>query len=215
MESVYDSQKADEFSSDDEAVVGVPRRLRPPNINDPASKRTMLLRRVLIDSRDRDRAVWPSANDFRVSLTIPLRAIRSVTLTDAWVPIVGTHRYVVVVLRTLKDRTLILPRESGGYPAGTLAAIPLIPAVAGGTDAYYRSQTSQVMGGSSVGWRITIPQGAPQLDNLHIQLFTWGWNGVTNVPTTIAYPLPADQPPGVQPNLNSNVVIQLEIEHDM
>jgi hypothetical protein len=215
MEDVFHHQLADEFSSDEEAVVGISRRLRAPNVNNPASKRAVLLRRVFIDSRDRDRTVYPLANDFRVSMSVPLRAVRSITLTDAFIPIVGTNRYVVVVLRMLKDRTLILPRESHGYPAGTLAVIPLVPAAAGMTDAYYRSQVGQQQGGSSIGWRITIPQGLPQIDNIHIQLFTWGWDAVAAAPTTLLYPMPADAAVGVIPIVASNISMQLEIEHDV
>jgi hypothetical protein len=186
--------------------------IRAPNVNSNASRRVCLTRRVFVDSRDRDRARFALANDFRLSMLLPLRGVRSITLTDAYIPIVANHVYVVVVLRNLKDRTLILTKESAGLPGGVLAIIPLIPAVAGAAYTYYRSQTGGKNGGSSVGWRVSMPQGLGQIEDLHVQLYAWSYSAGS---ATILYPIPADAALPNSPLIGSNVNMCFEIEHDV
>jgi len=168
------------------------------------------LRRIFVDSRDRDIVHFPRANDFKQSLSVPIKGIRSVTLTDARIPILANQYYVSVCLRNVKDRTLILPKESGGLPGGCLAVIPLIPAVPGANYAYYRSQTGQINGGSGVGWRISVAQGMRILSDVHLQLWAWGGSPGT---ASVLYPLSAEL--GPPPNIDLNVTFTLEIEHDI
>lgn len=197
----------DSESGEEDVPRGV---IRAPNLNSGASKRHIVMHRIFVDSRDRDRSRFPNAGDFRVNLSRPLRAVKAITLTDANIPIVATHMYVAVAVRNIKDGTLITTRESASLPPGTLAIIPLIPAVAGGTFTYYRSQTGHRAGGASIGWRIEIPQGLMQLDDLHVQLLTWGPG-----PATIPYPVPADAALPANPLLTSNISLILEVEHSV
>lgn len=168
------------------------------------------LRRIFIDSRDRDIVHFPSANDFKQALSVPIKGIRSVTLTDARIPILANQYYVAVCLRNMKDRTLILPKESGGLPGGCLAVIPLIPATPGANYTYYRSQTSQCSGGSGIGWRVSVAQGMQVLNDVHVQL--WAWGGTPGT-TSVLYPLlPEILPPT---SMDQNITFTLEIEHDV
>jgi hypothetical protein len=205
----------DEISSDEEQCGRRPRRTAPL-VNAPAAKQVTSLQRIFIDSRDRDRTRFPSANDFRQTLTVPLRAVRSITLTNAQIPITGSSPYVAVVLRNLRDRTLTLPREHPGLPPGVLAIVPLVPVFAGAAFVTYSAQTGQHSGGAAWGWRISIPQGLPQLRDLHIQLFVWA--SVAGTPTTSQtspYGLAAEAVLAVAPAVANNVYLGLEIEHDI
>lgn len=200
----------DSESDEEEVPKGV---IRAPNVNSGAAKRTTCFRRVYVDSRDRDRARYPSANDFRQSMSVPVRGVRSVTLTDAFMPIVAGYPYVAVVLRNLKDRSLILPRESPGLPGGVLAMVPMIPPVALAGYTYYRAQPGQRHGGSGIGWKVVIPQGLAQLDDLHFQLLTWDW--VAGAAAMVPFPIPADAVPPLPPVFASNVTLSIEIEYDI
>ena len=214
MDDVFNhSNLADALDSESDEEYVPKGVVRAPNVNTGASKRIVLSRRVFIDSRDRDRTRYANANDFRLSMIVPLRAIRTITLTDAYIPIVSGHIYVAVVLRNLKDKTLIMTKGSAGLPGGVLAIIPLIPAVAGSTYTYYRSQTGQTHGGSSIGWCLQFPQGIPQMEDLHMQLYAWGWSGTSA--ESIPYPVPVDAAVPNAPLIGSNVTFTLEIGHDV
>lgn len=208
-----DSNLADALGSEneDEEEIVPKGYIRAPNVNRAQYRRDVTVKRVFVDSRDRDRTLYANANSFRTSLVVPLRGIRSITLTDLYVPIVAGHLYVAVVLRNLKDRTLMLTRESSGLPAGVLAIIPLIPATTGANYAYYGSVGNQKGVGSA--WKVSFPQGMSQLDDLNIQLFAWSWNATQ--PLTIPYPMPADAALPNAPLIGSNITIGFEIEHDV
>lgn len=202
MEGIYrQSYLADEFDSDDESVDMNKRRALPPSVNPASAMRKFRLKRIFISSMYRNRKFFPNANDFRMTMTVPLRGVRSITLTDAKIPIVaGGYDYVAIVLKSLKDHTLHVPKESPGFPSGTLAIIPLIPAVPGGTSTYYRSQTGQMIGGAGTGWRVDIPQGVPSLTELHIQIVTHsGFVQAAYVKTDTGAPGPTSIPDPKKP----------------
>ena len=208
----------DDSSSEDEARAQCRRGAsRPaPLLNTSITKQITSLQRIFIDSRDRDRLRFPNPSDFRQTLTVPLRAVRSITLTNAQIPLTGNQPYVAIVLRNLKDRTLTLPREHPGFPPGVLAVIPLVLPYGGAPYVLYSGQTGQRTGGSAWGWRIHFPQGLPQLRDLHVQLLTW--SSVAGNPTTaqtVAYPLADEAVLNVAPAASNNVYLCLEVEHDM
>jgi hypothetical protein len=218
MEDVWKgSLLADHFDSsdDDEDVAGTGKKggMYAPAINLASARKIVTLKRLFVDSRNRDRAAYPSANAFRALLSVPLKNIRSLSLTDAKIPIIAGHMYVVVVVRNVRDKTLINSRESAGMPTGALAVIPLRPAFPGATYAYYRSQPAQGQGGSGTGWKLVMPHGMPQLVDVHMQIYGWGWNGVTGQPETIPYPIAADPALPATPIDDRNVYFQIEIEH--
>ena len=216
MEDVYEhSTLADRFDSDDEGVAKPKKRSVAPNVNPLTAMRKVTLKRLFVDSRDRNRVHYPSPSDFRMSMTVPLKNVRSVTLTNAKVPNVQGCEYVAIVLTSLKDRTLHLPKESPGLPAGVLAVVPLIPHIQGANYAYYMSSTNQKSGGSQGGWRVAFPQGMPMLNELHFQLYTWRWDPATLAGETVLLPLALEGNPAIEPDAENNIVLQLEIEHEL
>lgn len=216
MEDVYEhSSLADRFDSDDEGLVKPKRHSVAPNVNPMTAMRKVTLKRLFVDSRDRNRVHYPNPSDFRMSMTIPLKNVKSVTLTNAKIPIIQGSEYAAIVLTSLKDRTLYLPKESPGLPSGVLAIVPLIPYVQGANYAYYTSSTNQKSGGSQGGWRVAFPQGMPMLNELHFQIFTWRWDAATSSGETIFLPLASEANPAIEPVAENNVTFQLEIEHEL
>lgn len=216
MEEVFDqSTLADRFDSDDEGLSKPKRRTMAPNVNPLTAMRKVTLKRLFVDSRDRNRAFYPNANDFRMSMTVPIRNVRAITLTNAKIPIVQGYSYAAVVLTNLKDRTLFLPKESPGLPAGVMAIIPLIPNVQGDNFAYFTSNSNPKSGGSQGSWRIAFPQGMAMLNELHFRLLTWDWNGALLAPSTIPLPLNAEANVAVAPDVDNNIFMQIEIEHEI
>lgn len=218
MEDVYEqSTLADRFDSDEEALDSrkKSRRALAPNVNPLSAARRVTLKRLFIDSRDRNRDTFPNANDFRMSMTVPLKAVRSITLTNAKVPLIGGFDYVAVVLRTLKDRTLNLPKESPGLPGGVLAIFPLIDYRPACGFALYKSSTSQKHGGSQGGWRVAFPQGLPMLSELHFQFYGYQWDPILNVGSYVLLTFANEPVGGGDPAPANNVYMQLEIEHDI
>lgn len=189
-----------------------PRPIVNPGENVRDAQKKVNVSRVFIDSRDRDVSVYPNANSFRVSLATPLRAVKSITLTEFRVPIISGHYYCALVLKNAKDNTLVQLKEDGGWPLGTLAIVQLIPAEgAGGTYAFYRYSTFQH---NPSGWRIEFPLAMGQLSDLQFEILAWGggsgWGG-PNV-NTILYPLTTEARQTTS-NIARNVLIGLEIEH--
>ena len=84
-----------------------------PGVNLVGSKVKVNKSRIWVDSRDRDVNLYPVANNFRVSLATPLRAVKSIKLTDFRVPIIAGFYYCVPALRNVKDNTLLQLREDG------------------------------------------------------------------------------------------------------
>ena len=183
-----------------------------PGENSKKAKAEVNKARLWIDSRDRDRTIYPNANSFRVSLATPLRGVTSITLTDFRVPIVSGHYYCALVIRNLKDNTLLPLKEDGGWPMGTLAIVPLVPAEGvNGTYTYYQYSCAKHNPG---GWHIEFPQALGQLSDLQFEVLAWGgstgWGGPTV--TTILYPLSSEAGQSTS-SIGKNVLIGLEIGH--
>ena len=187
-----------------------------PGENDSKAKTKVTKARLWVDSRDRDVTTYPVANDFKVTLATPLRAVSSITLTDFRVPIVtdtnGAFYYCALALKNVAGNTLLQLKEDGSWPAGTLAIIPLIPAEGlGGTYAYYRNTNTKR---SPSGWRVKFPQALGQLSELRFEILAWGggtgWGGPTV--TTMLYPL-ASEAQSMTSDMGKNVLIGLEVEH--
>ena len=186
--------------------------VRNPGENACETKAKVNFSRLWVDSRDRDVSTFPVANRFRVSLATPLRGVKSITLTDFRVPIVSGFYYCAVVIKNIKDNTLLQLKEDGGWPMGTLAVVPLVPAEgAGGTYTYYRYSTLEHNPG---GWKIEFPQALGQLSDLQFELLTWGggsgWGGPAVV--SVLYPIPTEAA-AMTSSIAKNVLIGLEIEH--
>lgn len=185
---------------------------RNPGENPCDARAKVNFSRVWVDSRDREVSKYPNANNFRVVLATPLRAVKSITLTDFRVPIISPHFYCALVLKNIKDNTLLQLREDGSWPMGTLAVVPLVPAEgAGGTYTYYRYSTFQHNPG---GWKIEFPQALGQLSDLQFEIRAWGggtgWGGPGV--STILYPI-VTEGGQIASNIARNVFIGLEIEH--
>ncbi|MDR3542362.1 MAG: hypothetical protein P4L69_15585 [Desulfosporosinus sp.] len=206
---------AEQFDSDDEGVVEPKKRTMAPNVNPLTAMRTVSRKRIFIDSRDRDRTHYPNANHFQMSMTVPLKAVKSITLTNAKIPLVNGVEYVAILLKNIKDRTLHLPTESPGFGPGVVAIIPLVPHSDLYLFALYSSQTGQQSGGSAGGWRIEFPQGLAKLSKLQIELYTWGWDAVGLKSTCIPLALTAEANLAVMPSVANNISLQFEIEHDL
>ena len=185
--------------------------IRNPGENAANAKTKVTKARLWVDSRDRDVATYPCANCFRVNLTTPLRGIKSITLTDFRVPIVAGYYYVALVLKNVKDNTLVQIKEDGSWPMGTLGMIPLIPAEAGGSYTYYRFSSSTHNPG---GWKLRFPQAMGQLSDLQFEILAWGggtgWGGPTTVCTP--YPIQTEAGQGTS-DMARNVLIGLEVSH--
>jgi hypothetical protein len=186
---------------------------KSPGENLSKSKTKVNKARLWIDSRDRDVITYPCANSFRVSLAAPIRAVKSITLTDFRVPIVSGYYYCALVIKNIKDNTLAPIKEDGGWPLGTLAIVPLVPAEgANGTYTYYKYSSSKHNPG---GWVVKFPQALGQLSDLQFEVMAWGgstgWGGPTK--TTILYPIPSEYGQSTS-DIDKNVLIGLEVKHD-
>ncbi len=184
-----------------------------PGENPSKAKAKVTKARLWIDSRDRDVAIYPIANSFRVNLATPLRAVTSITLTDFRVPIVSGYYYCALVLKNARNNTLLQIKEDGGWPLGTLAIIPLIPAEGlGGTYAYYKYSATKHNPG---GWTLEFPQALGQLSDLQFEVLAWGggsgWGGPTVV--TKLYPIPTEYGESTSA-IAKNILIGLEIKHN-
>jgi hypothetical protein len=196
--------------------------IKPPNVNAASSKQHKNFKRILVDSRNRDFALYPSANNFVQILPVPIRAVRSIALTDARIPVVdaAAYLYSVICLPELSGNDLVNTRDSSQFAPGALAVIPMIPSPAGGTHTYYQAYPGQRMGGSGGGWRLEFPMGIT-LSQIRIQILVY------MIP---ALPPPAPPPPvlpgwstllpivnAVPPvrDFATNLYITLEIEHDV
>ena len=185
---------------------------RNPGENHAKAKTKVNLTRLWIDSRDRDVATFPCANSFRVTLANPIRAIKSITLTDFRVPIVSGYYYCALVLRNIRDNTLQPLREDGGWPMGTLAMIPLVPAEgANGTYTYYKYSSTRHNPG---GWKIKFPLALGQLSDLQFEVLAWGggtgWGGPAVV--TKLYPITTEYGQSTS-DIGKNILIGLEVKH--
>jgi hypothetical protein len=193
-------------------------RIKAPNVNTSASKQHKNLKRILIDSRNRDLAAYPFAYNFVQTLPVPLRAVKSITLTDACIPVVdpATYFYSILCLPDISGGDLINPRESSQFAPGALAVIPMIPSFVGASHAHYASAPGQKFGGSAGGWRLDFPLGIT-LSQIRVQILVYSSPGESSF-----LPIPYNVPPYVNivnPDdrlfLSKNLYITLEIEHDV
>ena len=186
------------------------------DVNPSKSKGHQTTFRLLVDSRDRDPTIFPSAADFVMHLATPVKGVKAITLTDARIPIVDAtdFPYVVVVLSNIKDNTLLQCKEGTGYPQGALAMVQMIPAQLGANYAYYDAQRKDHHGG---GWRVEFPFALGQLWELHFQIWTWvgdstGWGGATVPPELYQLSTESTSRPA---SIDNNVWFGLEIEHQL
>ena len=186
--------------------------IKAPSTLSPLAKCSVVPKRIFIDSRDRNRVTFPSANRFTMNMVVPIRAVKYLVLTCAKIPIVANHSYVAVVLANFRDRVLLQTKESPGWPSGTLAIIPLVEHAVGCGYAYYQGVND---GSASDGWRFDIPQGLPQLTKLDIALYGWIWDPVLLQPVISFYPIPADAAIPNPPLPASNIFLQIECGYDV
>jgi hypothetical protein len=166
-------------------------------------------------------------------------------LNTVRVPIIQGYDYVAVVLKNVKVSSVMVPRESAGFPTGTIAIVPLLSEFDNG-NAFFQSQTSKEMHDS---WRIETPQGLQQLNELHFQILTHGGfvKGATTktepdklipssipdpskhtdtsftpvniaakwIPDVIPYPLAPEPDISLAPSTLNNVYIELVVTNDM
>lgn len=194
------------FDPEDGEIAG---KIKAPNVNTSATKQHKNFKRILIDSRNRDVTLYPNANSFVQTLPVPIRAVKSVTLTDARIPVVdpAAYLYSVVCLPDLSGGDLINTRESSQYVPGALAVVPMIPSYAGAAHTYYSSFPGQKMGGSGGGWRLEFPMGIT-LSQLRVQIHVYSGAGSSTL-LPIVDVTPANRV------FASNLYITLEIEHDV
>jgi hypothetical protein len=204
------------FEPDDGELEG---RIKAPNVNTSASKQHKSLKRILVDSRNRDVALYPSANNFVQTLPIPIRAVKSVTLTDARIPVVdpAVYLYSVICLPDLSGGDLVNTRESSQFSPGALAVVPMIPISAAAPHAYYTSYPAQKMGGCGGGWRLEFPMGIT-LSQIRVQIHVYSSPGSSSL-LPIAYNVPPYTVIPLNPDdrlfFEKNLYITLEIEHDV
>jgi hypothetical protein len=200
---------------EDDGIAG--NRIKAPNVKTSASKQHKSLKRVLIDSRNRDVALFPSASNFVQTLPTPIRAVKSVSLTDARIPVVdpASYLYCVVCLPDLSGGDLLNTKESSQFAPGALAVVPMIPTHTGDSHTYYQSYPGQKMGGSGGGWRLEFPMGIT-LSQIRVQTLVYA------TPPTPPGPIPGastllpivDATPSTR-SFVSNMYITLEIEHEV
>lgn len=195
------------FDPEDEEFDGG--RIKAPNVNTVATKQHKNLKRILVDSRNRDVALYPNANSFVQTLPVPIRAVRNITLTDARIPVVDpvVYLYSVVCLPDLSGGDLLYTRESSQYVPGALAVVPMIPTSAGAAHTYYQSYPGQRFGGSGGGWRLEFPMGIT-LSQIRVQVMVYGGVGASAL-LPIVDAVPANRV------FASNLYLTLEIEHDV
>jgi len=172
--------------------------------------------RVLIDSRDRMVATYPSANDFVMRLNTSFRAVRSIEMLDMWCPIIAdttttSYTYVIPTLCETPDNSMAMLQDGTSYPGGTLATVYLVPCATGYAYSCYFESPNR--------WKLVFPNALSRLTSLHLQLWTWagdsagtGWGGSTFPP--ILYPL-ANESTASRPAKTNNYVMTLMITHEL
>jgi hypothetical protein len=198
---------SDSFDPEDEEFSGG--RIKAPNVNAASSKQHKSLKRILIDSRNRDTSLYPNANNFVQTLPVPIRAVRSITLTDARIPVVDITAYLygIICCPDLSGGVLINSRESSQYAPGALAIVPMIPSYVGAPHTYYQAFPGQKFGGSGGVWRLDFPMGVT-LSQIRVQVHVFDTAGASIL-------LPIVDPVPTNLSFNTNLYIALEIEHDV
>lgn len=182
---------------------------RAPNVNPSSSREHKTMKRIIIDSRNRDVVMFPNANNFVQNLPLPIRAVKSITMTDARIPLVdaAAYLYSVVCLPDLSGGDLLTAREGSQFAAGALGVIPMIPTYVGAAHTYYTAYPGQKLGGSGGGWRLEFPMGIT-LSQIRVQILTYTSPG-NSMLLPIVDAVPANRV------FASNLYITLEIEHDV
>lgn len=179
---------------------------------------------ITVDSRNRNRSVFPNANNFRVQLQYPLKGVYSVELLNAIIPIPNTdpditERYVTIrssALQVCEPAQASNPNQNSfgvSYYSSNLdeafAVIPLIPnfprAYSGGNDA---------MAVQATHWKRSecriIKRFFPLKSELRYLDFELVLRNNTN--GFVPYPFTNENPdPEVATNPENNIVLQLEI----
>jgi len=168
--------------------------------------------RFLIDSRDRDVSVYPSANNFQRQFTNKMKLVLNVELASAQIPLLPacTERYVIITEDHCSDAlethsSIMFGTTSGPtgceYPRGVIAMIPLHKQWSGlpGSDNYVWWQNGKL----AEPWPTNNLQGANSaIDRLYIRIWIWDPSH-----SAILYPLPAELPPPAIPNIVNNVTL--------
>lgn len=121
--------------------------------------------KLYINSRDRDTAVYPNPNRFRVYLLQPLCAVKKITLGGAIIPSTGSYPYVVIA-SDLYLRGVEFPTQMAQYPAGILGIV------------LNNSPTEKFMRyndeGNGSTWEAVAPGVIPRLQEFEISLLADG-----------------------------------------
>ena len=176
-----------------------------------------------VDSRERNRRLYQSANRFIVTMTHHPGMVRSIRLKQAIIPIlrdggVPVESYVAVCEKHCQG-AIDQPELAGQIPNGVLAIIPLVPANVNLPDvAVFSAHT----GNGETSWTANFFPPLPRLEQLDISLYMFGWNtGPPGEPVPALYPL-ADEPlppdpadPVPAPLRENNVVLDFEVHYEL
>jgi hypothetical protein len=168
--------------------------------------------RVMIDSRDRDVAAFPSANHFSVMLLNKPRLILRVEIASAEIPLLnGCDARYVVITETHCTDVLVSPAglmfgtNTGvtgcTFPSGVLAVIPLKRQFAAPANPanYVWWQNGKLLD----NWTTSNLQGVnTSFDRLNFDV--WIWNSSH---TAVPYPLPTEAVPPVVPAADNNIFL--------
>lgn len=181
--------------------------------------RRCIKKHLIIDSRDRDIAAYPSANRFDSFLGDRLKGAKSLELISIIVPIPPgfVDRYVVLAEDHCDDGMLFADRVPFGFntttpgvfyktgcsfPKGSMAMIQMAANSFGGTAVTWSSNNV----GS--GWKTKFRDDMNNIDRLSFSLWTWN-----NTAVPLRYPLPNELPPPVVPDVNNNVMMTFRIHY--
>jgi hypothetical protein len=174
---------------------------------------------LLIDSRDRIISTYPSANNFDIFLGDTLKNVKSMELISALIPIPNgfADRYVVIAEEHCSDSMLIANRIPFGYdntvpgnyrtgcsfPNGSFAMIQLVP------NAFTNTAVSWTNVNIGKSWTCKFDTSLVKLDRLSFSLWSWNVTGISSL-----YPLLAELPPPVVPNVNNNVIFVFRMKYN-
>lgn len=185
---------------------------------------------VTVDSRDRNRSVFPNANNFRIELPLMYRNVSSLELRRFMMPVpaaIATEPYVILRVGDHSNRLerAVAPGRSNTITTGTSAQDVPQDRVWGnpGTDQAYGviplRITSGIGGGTNfLLWEASSDQRIakhyrPVLTNLkylHVEIFTRGNVSGTGAPTPV--PLTADSVTATDATVAANnIYLEFEI----
>lgn len=182
--------------------------------------RTCRHRELMIDSRDRDVTVYPSANQFDAFLGDRMKGLKSMELLTAIIPIPAgfTDRYVVLALDNCEEAMMFADRVPFGmattapavvhrtgcsFPPGSMAMIPLVgPTVVGTTVTWTNDNVGQG------GYKVKFKGDMTNKDRLVFSLWCWDYSTIP-----VRYPLPNDALPPIVPNIANNVTFVFRMHY--